>query len=247
MTRYCKVAKSPRPVTTAGGEGVLGRRKFIVIEGLIGVGKTSLCRILQRRWKARLILEPCDDNPFLAAFYADRERYAFPAQMFYLATRFAQQMELIQTDLFTNLIVSDYLYEKDRLFAEETLNPQELALYDRFATLLGANIPDPDFIVFLDSPTHVIQERIKRRAIRAEQTIPDEYLDSLRARYYSLWDRYPNSPIYVVDTSNIQYIDNVEDRNMMLAMIEGWLEGRPVPGAPEPYQCDTPRQLQLFG
>ena len=224
-----------------------GRRKFIVIEGLIGVGKTSLCRILQRRWKARLILEPCDDNPFLAAFYADPERYAFPAQMFYLATRFAQQMEMAQGDLFTNLIVSDYLYEKDRLFAEETLNKKELALYDRFAKLLGASIPNPDFILFLDAPTEVIQKRIQHRAIKAEQVIDDSYLDSLRDRYYTLWNRYPQSPIYVLDTSDIHYTTNLEDRGRMLAMIEGWLEGRPVPGAPEPYQIQAPRQLKLFG
>ena len=90
----------------------MGGSRFIVIEGLIGVGKTSLCRILQERWKAKLVLEPCEDNPFLAAFYADRDRHAFPAQMFYLATRFAQQQKLLQTDLFENLVVADYIFPR---------------------------------------------------------------------------------------------------------------------------------------
>ncbi len=115
---------------------------FIVIEGLIGVGKTSLCRILEKERGARLVLEPCDDNPFLASFYADAERYAFPAQMFYLASRFSQQMNLKQGDLFSDLIVSDYLWEKDRLFAEQTLEGHEMDLYDRFSGLLqGRSVP----------------------------------------------------------------------------------------------------------
>ena len=104
--------------------------KYIVIEGLIGVGKTSLCRILQREWGARLVLEPADDNPFLAAFYGDPARFAFPAQMFYLASRYDQQLKLAQPELFTELVVSDYHFAKDRLFAEQTLGGDELALYD---------------------------------------------------------------------------------------------------------------------
>lgn len=221
--------------------------KFIVIEGLIGVGKTSLCRILEAEWKARLVLEPCDDNPFLAAFYGDQERYAFPAQMFYLATRYSQQVNLAQGDLFTELVVSDYLFAKDRLFAEQTLEGDELALYNRFARLLAGNLPRPEFVVFLDAPTPVVQARIQRRAIAAEQVIEAAYLDQLRQRYYALWATYDAAPVYVVDTADIRYVDDARARRQMLAMIRGWLDRRPLPGAPAPYRSRKARQLSLFG
>lgn len=219
--------------------------QFIVIEGLIGVGKTSLCRILEKDRGARLVLEPCDDNPFLASFYADAERYAFPTQMFYLASRFSQQMNLKQGDLFSDLIVSDYLWEKDRLFAEQTLQGHEMALYDRFSSLLQGSITPPEFVIFLDSPTDVVMSRIKRRAIDAEQVIEAEYLDELRERYYNLWNRYTEAPVYVVDTSRIHYVDDTNDRAAMLALIDGWLKGEPVPGAPSAYQPPT-RQVAMF-
>jgi deoxyadenosine/deoxycytidine kinase len=224
----------------------VGRSRFIVVEGLIGVGKTSLCRILEDRWSARLILEPCDDNPFLAAFYSDRDRHAFPAQMFYLATRFAQQQKLQQTDLFDRMVVADYIFAKDRLFAEETLSGDELELYYRFADLLEGGIPKPEFVLFLDAPTDVVVKRIQRRAIDAEQVIEPAYLDSLRERYYRLWDQYTDAPVYVVDTSQIHYVDSEQDLQTMLAMIQGWLDGRPVPGSPEAYRPSHTPQLSLF-
>ena len=224
----------------------MGSSRFIVIEGLIGVGKTSLCRILQDRWGAKLVLEPCEDNPFLAAFYADRDRHAFPAQMFYLATRFAQQQKLLQTDLFENMLVADYIFAKDRLFAEETLSGDELDLYYRFANLLAGGIPKPDFVVFLDAPTDVVISRIQRRAIDSEQVIEASYLDSLRERYYRLWDQYEDAPIYVVDTSEIHYVDNEDHLQYMLDMLTGWLNGQPIAGSPDPYRRTETPQLSLF-
>ncbi len=219
--------------------------QFIVIEGLIGVGKTSLCRILEKERQARLVLEPCDDNPFLASFYADADRYAFPTQMFYLASRFSQQMNLKQGDLFSDLIVSDYLWEKDRLFAEQTLAGHEMDLYDRFSGLLQGAITPPEFVIFLDSPTDVVMSRIERRAIEAEQVIEADYLDSLRERYYSLWNRYTQAPVYVVDTSRIHYVDDMSHRQTILELIDGWLRGEPVAGAPRAYQPPT-RQVAMF-
>jgi len=219
--------------------------RFFVIEGLIGVGKTSLCRILERERGARLVLEPCDDNPFLASFYADADRYAFPAQMFYLASRFSQQMNLKQGDLFSDIIVSDYLWEKDRLFAEQTLHGHELALYDQFASLLEGTIVPPEFVLFLDAPTHVVVDRIEHRAIDAEQVIQPAYLDSLRDRYYALWNRYTHAPVYVLDTSRMHYVDDAGAQEHVLALIDGWLAGEPLAGAPKPYQRPT-RQLPMF-
>ncbi|MFZ5481815.1 MAG: deoxynucleoside kinase [Myxococcota bacterium] len=219
--------------------------RFVVIEGLIGVGKTTLCRILQREWSARLVLEPCDDNPFLARFYEDPERFALPAQMFYLASRYAQQQELRQPALFSPLTVADYLYDKDRLFAEMTLQGDELALYQRFAGLLPEPPPRPDFVLFLDADTEVIRSRIQRRGISAEQVIPAAYLDDLRRRYYALWETYEEAPVYVLRTDAVDYVSNQMDRYLVLGMIHGWLEGRPLPTAPLPWR--DARQPPLFG
>ena len=220
---------------------------YIVIEGLIGVGKTTLCRIMRDEAGARLVLEPADDNPFLAAFYADQERFAFPAQMFYLATRSGQQLKLRQGDLFDKLVVADYLMDKDRIFAEQTLSGDELALYDKFSTLLGDGAPKPDFVLFLDSPTEVIRNRIRRRAISAEQVIAAEYLDSLRAAYYRLWDRYVDAPVYVLNTQHLNYVDDENDRRTVLEMIQGWLDDKPVAGAPASYKSEREALPSLFG
>lgn len=220
--------------------------KYLIIEGLIGVGKTSLCRLLERRLGARLVLEPCDDNPFLAAFYGDKDRYAFPAQMFYLASRYDQQLRLAQPELFADLVVADYHFAKDRIFAEQTLDGAELALYDRFAGLLRDRVPRPDLVLFMDAPTEVVRRRITRRAISAEQVIAAEYLDSLRERYYALWARYDEAPVYVLDTSTINYVDDEADQERMLAMVKGWLEGRPVEGSPPPFRGPSKAQLSLF-
>lgn len=219
-------------------------RGLVVIEGLIGVGKTTLCRIIEREWDARLVLEPADDNPFLARFYADPERFAFPAQMFYLANRYAQQLQARQTSLFHPLTVCDYLMAKDGLFAEMTLDGQELALYRRFASLLDETPLRPDFVVFLDADTEIIRSRIARRGIPAEQIIPAAYLDDLRARYYRLWDQWTPCPVHVVRTDVIDYVDDNDARARVLAMIEGWLEGRPTADAPPPY--NGAQQVGLF-
>lgn len=220
--------------------------KYLVIEGLIGVGKTSLCRLLERRLGARLVLEPADDNPFLAAFYGDKDRYAFPAQMFYLATRYDQQLRLAQPELFADLVVADYHFAKDRIFAEQTLGGDELALYDRFAGLLRDRVPRPDMVLFMDAPTEVIRARITRRAISAEQVIGADYLDSLRERYYALWSRYDEAPVYVLDTSTINYVDDPAGEEHMLAMVRGWLDGRPIDGSPPPFRGPGKGQLSLF-
>jgi deoxyguanosine kinase len=220
--------------------------RVIVIEGLIGVGKTSLCRILEEEMGASLVLEPCDDNPFLTAFYEERDRYAFPAQMFYLATRYSQQMNLRQPGLFNRLVVSDYLFEKDRIFAEQTLEGDEMALYDRFAGLLSGTIPRPDFVLFLDSPTDVVLSRIAHRDRTNEGLIEPAYLDELRERYMALWNRYKEAPIYILDTSTIDYVGDEAAKDRMLAMIQGWLDGKPTADAPQAYHPVPEDQLQLF-
>ena len=122
-----------------------------------------------------------------------------------------------------------------------------MALYDRFAGLLGGNLPAPDFVLFLDAPTEVIRKRIARRAIEAEQVIAGEYLDSLRRRYYNLWDRYVDAPVFVLDSRDLDYVSSEADQAAVLAMVQGWLDGAPVAGAPEAYRGRAgQRQLALF-
>ncbi len=232
------------PRATFGAGACVSR--LVIIEGLIGVGKTTLCRILEREWGARLVLEPADDNPFLAQFYGDPERFALPAQMFYLATRYAQQQGIRQADLFAPFTVSDYLYAKDRLFAEMTLQGHELALYNTFAGLLPDPPPRPDLVVFLDADTEIIRSRIARRGIPAEQIIPARYLNELRDRYFRLWDTYTDTPIHVIRTDELDYVSSVEDRERLLGIIWGWLVGQPQPGAPPRYGLAS-AQPSLFG
>lgn len=216
---------------------------YVVVEGLIGVGKTSLCHILQNRCNARLVLEPCEENPFLASFYNDPMHYAFPAQMFYLASRYQQQLKLLQKDLFNTLTVADYLFDKDRLFAEQTLNDDEMDLYNRFTELLSHHVSIPDFILFLDAPTDIILSRIARRSREAEHIIEAEYLDSLRVRYYNLWKNWTRCPIYVLDTSELNYVDNSTDADYMCKLVDGYIRHDPLPGAPRPYQQNAGQRL----
>jgi len=196
---------------------------------------------------ASLVLEPCDDNPFLTAFYEERDRYAFPAQMFYLATRYSQQMNLRQPGLFSDLVVSDYLFAKDRIFAEQTLEGDEMALYDRFASLLDGSIPRPEFVLFLDSPTDVVLSRIAGRDRTNEGLIEPAYLDQLRERYMSLWGRYKGAPVYILDTSTLHYVNDEAAKDQVIAMIQGWLNGTPTKDAPQAYHPVPEDQMQLFG
>ena len=216
---------------------------YIVVEGLIGVGKTSLCRLLRKRYQARLVLEPCEANPFLASFYADPKHFAFPAQMFYLASRYQQQIDLLQKHLFDDLTVADYLFDKDRIFAEQTLNDDEMDLYNRFTDLLSHHVSIPDFILFLDAPTDIVLNRIARRSIDAEQVIEADYLNALRKRYYHLWDNWTRCPVYVLDTSSINYVDNEKDADFICSMVEGYLNHAPIPEAPRPYQQQGNQKL----
>ena len=202
-------------------------RRYIVIEGLIGVGKTSLCRILQEAHSAELVLEPHEDNPFLEAFYRDPARYALPVQMYFLLTRWKQIDRIRQLGLFHEWVVSDYLFEKDRLFAEKTLSPDELDLYDRFAQSLGRDMPTPDLVVVLDAPTPVLLRRIRERGIAGEDRIQSKYLDDLRERYEAQWSRWTRSPILRVDNDALDYTRDPSARDEILQRVAQALERGP--------------------
>jgi len=217
-------------------------RKFIVIEGLIGVGKTSLCRLLRDEWRARLVLEPAETNPFLELYYGDPDRYAFPVQMFYLMARWRQQSEIRQQDLFSEVVVSDYLFEKDRMFAEKTLAPLEMDLYDHFAGALGAQAAKPDLVVFLDAPIETIMARIAKRQAPGEEVIEPAYLTDLWDRYQALFADWTACPVLRIDNRDMDYVGSAVDRRAVLTLIEAALDGHIAPGS-----SDREAQPSLFG
>jgi deoxyguanosine kinase len=218
-------------------------RRFVVVEGLIGVGKTSLCRLLEKEWGARLVLEPAATNPFLGPYYEDPARYAFPVQMFYLYQRWRQQQDIRQEDLFAEVIVSDYLFEKDRMFAEKTLKDDELLLYDEFRKALGEVAPVPDLVVYLHAPLDVLMGRIAERGAPGEEHIVPEYLEDLAERYERLWSRWNASPLLRIDNTEMDYRRDPAAAAAVLGRIESALERRgPAPGSDQ----DREDQPALF-
>ena len=190
------------------------------------------------------MLEPAETNPFLELFYEDPERYAFPVQMFYLVSRWRQQAQIRQPDLFEGTIVSDYLFDKDRLFAEMTLEALELELYQRFAGALGEQAPTPDLVVLLDAPTDVLLGRIRQRQAPGEHKITAGYLEGLRARYEVLFRDWTRCPITRLDNQDMNYLDDPFKRQEVLATLEAALSGRQ-PDAPG--SADREAQPELFG
>lgn len=221
-------------------------RQFIVVEGLIGVGKTSLCKLLAEEWQGRLVLEPSETNPFLESFYANPDRFAFPVQMFYLVTRWKQQAAIRQEELFKQAVISDYLFEKDRLFAEKTLEPTELELYDRFAGALGEKAPTPDLLIYLDAPIETIMKRIARRNAPGEHRIKATYLVDLRERYRRLLSDWSQCPILHLDNRDMDYLSDDRVRRELLEKIHAAIEGRTVQKPPGSIP-DREGQPSLFG
>jgi deoxyadenosine/deoxycytidine kinase len=185
--------------------------KFIVIEGPIGVGKTSLVNLLGRKFAARRVLEAAEDNPFLRQFYIDTRRYAFQTQLFFLLSRYHQQLELPQQDLFQKDVVCDYLFDRDRIFAYLNLDGNELALYEQIYGLLKARLVVPDVVIYLQASTDVLMERIKRRGRDYEKPISRQYLGELNQAYNYFFFHYSETPLLVINTSVIDFVKNPAD------------------------------------
>jgi len=184
----------------------MAKAKYIVVEGPIGVGKTSLARILATELQARTVFERVEDNPFLPKFYKARETYAFQNQTFFLLNRYHQQLELCQQDLFNHNTVADYLFAKDNIFAALTLSNEELKLYQQIYALLTARVPKPDLVVYLQARPEVLYKRVKKRDKSFERGVTFEYLAEVAQAYNRFFFNYDETPLLVVNTSDIDFV-----------------------------------------
>jgi len=195
-------------------------RNFVAVEGVIGVGKTTLATLLAKKWGAHLKLEVVEENPFLAQFYADMRAYAFQTQLFFLLSRHRQQVDLKQYDLFMERVVADYMFAKDRIFANITLDDNELALYTRLAELLERDVPKPDVVVYLQASVDVLMERVRKRGRRFERDMSREYLLALTEAYNHFFFHYKDTPLIVVNTNDIDFVENTADFEELAREIE---------------------------
>ena len=188
-----------------------GENRYLVIEGVIGAGKTSLARMLSDRLGAKLVLEEVEENPFLKDFYRDRDRYAFQTQMHFLFSRYQQQRSLRQTDLFSDKLVADYLFQKDRIFASLNLVDKELALYERLVGWLELDVVNPDVVVYLQASTDTLMERITRRNRTFERDMDRAYIERLNEAYNHYFFHYHETPLLVVNTNAIDFVNQHDD------------------------------------
>ncbi len=202
-----------------------GEKRYIAVEGPIGVGKTSLARMLASELDGDLLLEQTEDNPFLDKFYRDTKRYAFQTQIFFLLTRYQQQKDLGQLDLFQRMVVSDYLFDRDRIFAHLNLDKDELRLYDSLYMLLEARITRPDLVILLQTRPEILRERIRTRGMRSERNISLEYLEEVAEAYRDYFFYYSDSPLLVVDATEIDFVQNREDFEDLVKEIKGTRKG----------------------
>jgi deoxyguanosine kinase len=211
---------------------------YIAIEGVIGVGKTTLARLLQNMFKAQLLLEVFEENPFLAEFYGDRERYAFQTQIFFLLSRYHQQKEAPKHLTNGDNLIADYTFEKDALFAGINLTGDELGIYHEVHNALAEKIPMPDLIIYLRASTDILMQRIASRDRSYERNMEWDYIDQLNAAYEAFFgDEHTGAPVLKIDTNELNYVANPEDLKWVADRIRQALE---LP----PYQKPLPLELE---
>ena len=189
----------------------MSENRYLVIEGVIGAGKTSLARMLSERLSTQLVLEEVEENPFLKDFYRDRARYAFQTQMHFLFSRYQQQRDLKQTDLFSEKLIADYLFQKDRIFASLNLVDRELAMYERLVGWLELDVVRPDIVVYLQAHPDVLMERIARRNRPFEKDMDRDYIARLNDAYNHYFFHYTDTPLLVVNTNAIDFVNEPDD------------------------------------
>ncbi len=181
---------------------------FIAIEGVIGAGKTTLANMLAERNGGRLVLEQFEENPFLPKFYEERERYAFQTQLAFLASRFKQQQKMTNRDLFDEFIISDYIFEKDRIFARLNLDDDELALYDNIFSIMAGISAKPDLVIYLQSSVDRLMKNINKRGRDYEKHITEEYLHDLSDSYNQFFYHYNKAPLMIINSTEIDFVNN---------------------------------------
>lgn len=192
---------------------------FIAVEGPIGVGKTTLATRLAQALGHSIMLEPVLENPFLDRFYREGAAHALPTQLYFLLNRARNAADFPQADLLERQLVSDFMIEKDRLFAQLTLDEQELRLYEQIYASLDMSMPKPDLVIYLQAPVQVLQQRIQRRGLDFEQTIERDYLTALAERYTEFFHYYDRSPLLVVNATEIDFADNNDHFAALLTQI----------------------------
>lgn len=193
--------------------------RYIAIEGVIGAGKTSLAKRISEKLDSKLILEQFENNPFLEKFYVDRKRFAFQTQMFFLINRFKQQQELHQEDLFSEHIICDYVFEKDRIFAYMNLSKDELNLYESIYPLLARTLRKPDLVIFLQSSTDRLMYNIKSRNRKVERAITRSYIEELSEAYNHYFFRYSTTPLLIVNSTDIDFVKSDNDFDELFKQI----------------------------
>ena len=200
--------------------------RFIAIEGVIGAGKTSLAKVLATRIHAGVILEKYEDNPFLEKFYSDPAKYAFHTQINFLLSRYRQQREITQIDLFHSRVITDYLFAKDRIFAEINLSEDEFALYDKIYALIEQEIPRPDLVIYLQAGADFLFKRITRRDRNFERDIEYEYIEKLCDAYNSFFFHFNQAPILIIDIKGFDFVSNSRDVDLIYDEIKNLKEPR---------------------
>ena len=199
--------------------------QYVAIEGTIGVGKTSLANLFSEKLGAKLILEAFEDNPFLTDFYEDPESNAFQTQLWFLLQRYQQQQQLRQVDMFQHLVVTDYMFVKDRLFAALNLNEKEMSLYDSVAKMMEKNVIHPDLVIFLQADTETLMNNISKRGRDFEKNMSEDYIDALNQVYNEYFFRYQETPLIIINTNNIDFVQNPGDLEEMISYIRQPISG----------------------
>jgi deoxyguanosine kinase len=201
------------------------KKGYIVVEGPLGVGKTSLAQLLAERIQAKAILEKTEGNPFLTNFYGDPRRFAFQTQIYFMLRRFQKQEEINQIDLFKRTVVSDFLFDKDRIFARINLDDGEFSLYEQMFQLLKATVIKPDLVIFLQARTDILRERIGKRGREYEKSITRRYLEQINQAFNEFFFHYTETPLLVINASDIDFVNVPSDLDELVLEIEKMEKG----------------------